>query len=92
MSLTTNDKKWVKKTIDDSVAQNNSNIFGYMNQTFAKQPDIEDVKKELKKIDKVIDMLDTILGNQMKDKQDLDLVSARVGDHEDRIQKLESKS
>lgn len=41
---------------------------------------------------KIQDMLDKILGNQIKDKQDLDLVNSRVGNHEERLEALESNS
>jgi|GEM_PF-5029609 len=87
MPLTKSDKNWIKKAIQD----NNTNIFGYLNNFFAKKDELEEVKKEVKKIDKVLDMLDKVLGNQVKDKQDLDLVSARVSNNKDRINALENK-
>lgn len=95
MPLTKSDKNWIKKTSEEAskkaVEDNNTHIFGYLNTFFAKKDGLEDVKKEVKKIDKVLDMLDTILGNQVKDKQELDMVTARVSNHEQRIQKLEEK-
>jgi hypothetical protein len=97
MSLTKSDKNWIASTVDSTVGkaieQNNKRIFAYMNQTFAKQTDMDEVKAILtdhdSKFDRILDMLDTILGNQVKDRQELDIVSSRLSNHEGRIQALE---
>ncbi len=92
MSLTKLDKNWIQKTINETIVKAFTDFYDVIRQNFASKEELQKVENRLdKKFDTVIDKLDSILGNLNEDRDDINLMSARVSDHEDRLQVLESK-
>ena len=76
MSLTNDDLTKIAKLINLSKDE----VKAYVDEKVADLPSKQDF----------FDRTDQILGNQVKDKEEIDLVNSRVSNHEERIQALES--
>jgi len=95
MPLTKTDKNWIDNLLETKLDvrfnEFSSKFLNYINATFAKQSDLEEVKTQVAKIDRVVELLDQVVGNQKKQQDEEAILSANVSDHEERIQALESK-
>lgn len=80
MSLTNDDLTKLANLVNSANNSLRTELKDYIDEKVAILPSKDDF----------FDRTDQILGNQVKDKEEIDLVSARVSDHEQRLQALES--
>ncbi len=82
----------VSKILGELTKDYQSRISEYLDFKFQKlEKDLTEKIDHLPTKDEFYDRTDKILGSQHKDRDEFEMVSSRVSDHEDRIQALEDK-